>query len=271
MTDPITQALRVQPGTPADLAGRDTRSRLGFTDKEAGRQRLKELLPELKALQKRLWAEDERAVLLVLQGMDAAGKDGTIRRVFGAVNPQGVKVAGFKAPSTRERDHDFLWRIHDVVPGRGEIGIFNRSHYEDVVTVGVLGIKPMEFALARLPRIVEFERLLDQEGTRIVKVFLHLSKEEQRERLQERIDTPDKHWKFNLGDLDVRAKWDEFHAAYEQAITATSTDHAPWYVVPADRKWARDVAICDLLVDTLREMDPQPPDPDPRLEGLVVE
>ncbi len=263
--------LRVEPGSPARLAERDTRDTLGLAGKSTGRERLGVLVEELKQLQRRLWAEDERALLLVLQGMDAAGKDGTIRRVFGAVNPQGVRVAGFKKPSDRELDHDFLWRVHRVVPGRGEIGIFNRSHYEDIVTVAVLGIRPREVAFGRVEHVNAFEKLLHDEGTTTVKVFLHLSREEQRERLQERIDTPEKHWKFNLGDLDVRARWDEFQAAYEEAITATSTPHAPWYVVPADRKWVRDVAICELLVDALRRMDPQPPPADPQLAGLVVE
>lgn len=271
MTHPIVEQIRVAPGTSAGLADRDTRNTLGFTDKDAGRAATEPLLDQLRELQRNLWAEDARSVLLVLQGMDAAGKDGAIRKVFGGLNPQGVHVAGFKKPTDEELDHDFLWRIHAECPRRGEFGIFNRSHYEDVVTVGVLGIKPWDVARARIPHINDFEAMLTEAGTRLVKVFLHVSKDEQRERLQERIDLPEKHWKFNRGDLDVRAKWDEFQAAYEETITATSTEHAPWHVLPVDRKWVRDIGLATLLVETLTEMAPQPPPPDPSLHGLVVE
>jgi PPK2 family polyphosphate:nucleotide phosphotransferase len=262
--------LRVAPGDRPDLSAIATRDTLGLEDKTAGKARLSELHDTLFGLQRRLWAEDERAVLLVLQGMDTAGKDGTIRRVFRGLNPQGVKVASFKAPTEEELDHDFLWRVHADVPGRGEIGIFNRSHYEDVGVVRVLGLVPEERWRARYGHIRDFERLLADEGTAIVKVFLHISHAEQRERLQERIDTPEKHWKFEHGDLDTRARWDEFIDAYADAIAETSTEHAPWYVVPADRKWVRDVAVASLLVETLERMDPQPPPADPELDGLVV-
>ncbi len=267
----LVNHLRVPLGGPAELDIRDTADRVGLEDKAAGKARLAELVAELQLLQPRLWAEDRRSVLLVLQGMDAGGKDGTIRGVLGKLNPQGVKTHGFRKPSGSELDHDYLWRVHAVTPARGEIGVFNRSHYEDVVTVACLGIKPREVAMARTEHINAFEKMLTDEGTTIVKVFLHLSKEEQRERLQARVDTPEKHWKFNMGDLDVRAKWDDFQATYAQAIEATSTPHAPWHVVPADRKWARNVAVATLLVDALRRMDPQPPEPDRALEGLVIE
>lgn len=270
MSNPIVDQIRVAPGTPAGLATRDPADRLGVADKDTGRAAVKPLLDELRGLQARLWAEDRRSVLLVLQGMDAAGKDGAIRKVFGGVNPQGVQVAGFKKPSSNELEHDYLWRVHKVCPRRGELGIFNRSHYEDVVTVGVLGIAPWEVAKRRIDHINNFEQMLVDEGTTIVKVFLHLSREEQRRRLQERIDTPEKHWKFNMGDLDVRAKWDEFQAAYDETITATSTAHAPWHILPVDRKWVRDIGLATLLVETLRGMDPQAPPPDPGLHGLVV-
>ncbi len=267
----MLDALRVDPGTTPGLAGRDTRDTLGLGDKDAGRDRLHAAWDTLRDLQARLWAEDERALLLVLQGTDTAGKDGTIRKVFRGVNPQGVRVASFKKPSEVELDHDYLWRVHDQVPARGQIGIFNRSHYEDVGVVRVLGLVPEGRWRARYRHIREFERLLTDEGTTIVKVFLHISRDEQRERLQARIDTPEKHWKFNTGDLDLRARWDDQVAAYEEAIAETSTPWAPWYVVPADRKWVRDVAVAELLVTTLREMDPTPPPPDPALRGLVVE
>ncbi len=270
MQDLIDQ-LRVPTGGPAGLDTRDTRDKLGLADKDAGKARLAELVAELQELQPRLWAEDQRSVLLVLQGMDAGGKDGTIRGVLGKINPQGVATHGFRAPSSTERDHDYLWRVHQVAPARGEICVFNRSHYEDVVTVACLGIKPRDVAMARTEHINAFEKLLHDEGTTIVKVFLHLSKEEQRQRLQERVDTPEKHWKFNMGDLDVRAKWDDFQATYAQAIEATSTAWAPWHVVPADRKWVRNVAVASLVVDALRRMDPQAPPPDSGLQGLVIE
>lgn len=263
--------LRVTPGGPADLAGRSTDDDLGLEDKGAGKRLRDRLVDEVGALQERLWAEDRQALLLVLQGMDTAGKDGTIRRVTTGVNPQGVRVEGFRAPSSNELDRDYLWRLHRVVPRRGEIGIFNRSHYEDVVTTQVLGLVGAGHARRRMHHVVEWERMLVDEGTRVVKVWLHISADEQRERLQARLDRPDKHWKFDVGDLDTRRRWDDYMRLYDEAITATSSEHAPWYVVPADRKWVRDVAVARLLVDTLRAMDPQVPPPAPGLDDVVVE
>ncbi len=271
MSDNLIADLRVRPGEPARLGERASWDDLGLDDKDEGRALLDDLMARMYDLQRELWAEDKRAVLLVLQGMDTAGKDGTIRRVMSGVNPQGVSVASFKKPSELELDHDYLWRVHAVCPRRGSIGIFNRSHYEDVGVVRVNGWISEEVAEQRLRQIRDFERHLAENGTVIRKVFLHISKDEQRERLQERIDTPEKHWKFNLGDLDTRAQWDDYMRAYDDAITATSTDDAPWYVVPADRKWVRDVAVARLLVDTLEGMDLQTPPPDPDLQGLVVE
>ncbi len=263
--------LRVTPGEPARLAERDPRDSLGMQDKDAGKQLRDDLIDQLGELQERLWAEDARALLLVLQGMDTAGKDGTIRRVTTGINPQGVRVEGFKAPSANERDRDYLWRLHRVVPRRGEIGIFNRSHYEDVVTTQVLGIIEPEHARRRMHHLIEWERLLAEEGTAVVKVWLHISKEEQKERLQARLDRPHKRWKFDPGDLDTRRLWDRYHELYEEAITATSTEHAPWHVVPADRKWVRDVAVAALLVQTLEAMDPQVPEAAEGLDDLVIE
>lgn len=205
----LVTPVRVEPGSAADLTGRATADTLGLRDKAHGRALRDDLLDELRALQALLWAEDRRAVLLVLQGMDTAGKDGTIRRVFSGVNPQGVRVAGFKAPSDNELDRDYLWRVHQVVPRRGELGIFNRSHYEDVGVVRVLELAPEPRWRARYGHIRAFERLLVDEGTVVVKVFLHISRDEQRERLQARLDDPAKHWKFNRGDLDIRARWDD--------------------------------------------------------------
>lgn len=263
--------LRVAPGEAANLGDRDPRDDLGLEDKGSAKDAQEDLLTELFDLQRLLWAEDERAVLLVLQGMDTSGKDGTIRRVFTGLNPQGVHVASFTKPTEHELDHDYLWRVHAVAPARGSIGIFNRSHYEDVGVVRVNGWIDGDEVQRRFRQIRDFEQHLADNGTVIRKVFLHISKDEQRERLQERIDTPEKHWKFNLGDLEVRKQWDDYMRAYEDAITATSTDDAPWFIVPADRKWVRDVAVTTILADALRGMDLQAPDPDPALHGIVVE
>jgi len=263
--------LEVKPGANADLADRDPADRLGLTDKAEAKQLLDDLGLELDGLHQRLWAEAKRSVLLVLQGMDASGKDGTIRRVLSGLNPQGTQVGVFKAPSDLELAHDYLWRIHAACPARGHLGVFNRSHYESVVTERLLGIIDHDQVERRYRHIREFERQLAEEGTTMVKVFLHLSKDEQRDRLQTRIADPLKNWKFNPADLDTRKQWDDYQKGYEKAITATSTDHAPWHVVPADRKWVRDVAVATLLVETLRRLDPRVPPPDPTLQGLVVE
>jgi len=263
--------LRVKPGSKVDLRDWSTDDTFGLDDKDEGEARLDELDDQLFELQRNLWAEDQRSLLVVLQGMDAAGKDGTIRRVFRGLNPQGVQVAGFKAPSGNERDHDYLWRIHQVCPRRGEIGIFNRSHYEDVSVVRVMELVPKAVWRRRYAHIRGFEQMLADEGTAIVKLFLHISKDEQKARFQERLDTPEKHWKFNPGDLEVRQRWDDFMDAYSEAIEETSTDDAPWFVIPGDRKWARDVAIAEILVDRLEAMNPQPPPADPAVADLVLE
>jgi PPK2 family polyphosphate:nucleotide phosphotransferase len=210
-------------------------------------------------------------VLLVLQGIDASGKDGTIRRVFTGLNPQGCSVTSFRAPAGVETEHHYLWRIEQALPRFGEIGIFNRSHYEDVVTTVVLGLIDNRVRKRRCRQIKEFERTLTEEGTTIVKVFLHVSKDEQGRRLRERLEDPEKRWKFRADDLETRARWDEHMTLYEAAISETSTAHAPWYVVPADRKWASGLAVATILVDTISEMDPKLPTPDPALEGVVVE
>ncbi|MEZ5102319.1 MAG: polyphosphate kinase 2 family protein [Thermoleophilia bacterium] len=266
----LIQTVRVAAGKPAGLAKRDPHDDLGLAKDEA-EQRVADAIAELAPLQNRLWAESTRAVLVVLQGMDAAGKDGTIRRIFTGLNPQGCRVASFKAPTPTELDHDYLWRVHAVCPARGEIGIFNRSHYEDVAVVRVHELVPEATWRRRFRHIREFERTLAEEGTAIVKIFLHISKEEQRERLQARLDDPEKRWKFRLGDLDDRKRWDDYQAAYEEAISETSTEWAPWHVVPADRKWVRDVVVSHLLVDTLKGLDPRLPEPAEDLTGVVVE
>jgi PPK2 family polyphosphate:nucleotide phosphotransferase len=191
--------------------------------------------------------------------MDTSGKDGAIKKVFDAANPQGIRIANFKAPSPDELARDFLWRVHREVPPRGNIGIFNRSHYEDVLVARVNHLVPKETWQARYDQINAFERLLADSGTRILKFYLHISKKEQRERLQERLDRPEKHWKFNRGDLAVREQWDDYMRAYEDALSRCSTEYAPWYVVPANKKWYRNLVITRTIVETLEDMNPQFP------------
>jgi PPK2 family polyphosphate:nucleotide phosphotransferase len=262
--------LVVKPGEPARLRERDPGDRLGLAGKEEAEPVRDGLLAQLHDLQDRFWAEATRSVLLVLQGLDTSGKDGTIEHVFHGMNPQGVRAAAFKAPTVLELAHDYLWRVHDRCPARGEIGIFNRSHYEDLVTVRVLGLVSPEACRRRYRHVREFERMLADEGTTIVKVFLHISKEEQAERLQARLDDPDKRWKFRTGDLETRERWDDHMAYYEETLTETSTDWAPWHVVPADRKWVRNVAVAKLLVDTLEALDPRFPEPGEDLTGITI-
>lgn len=264
-------SLIVKPGDHPHLDDRDPADRLGLSGKTEAVREAASLVEELSILQNRLWAENRRSVLLVLQGMDAAGKDGTIRHVFSGVNPQGCSVVSFKAPNGDELAHDYLWRVCRALPRRGSIGIFNRSHYEDIVTARMLGVIDEREARRRCRQVREFERMLVEEGTAVVKVFLHISGVEQRRRLQERLDNPEKHWKFNQADLAVRAQWDGYHERYEAALWATSTKVAPWFVVPADRKWVRNVAVARLLVTALRQLNPQIPPGDPALDGIRME
>jgi PPK2 family polyphosphate:nucleotide phosphotransferase len=230
-----------------------------------------ELNEQLAELQERLWAENRRSLLVVLQALDAGGKDGAIRKVFSGVNPQGCRVTSFKAPSEEELAHDFLWRIHKATPRKGEIGIFNRSHYEDVLIVRVHDLVPKSVWSKRYAMINAFEANLAASGTTIVKFFLHISKEEQADRFRKRIENPEKNWKFRSEDLAEREHWDDYQKAFEDALTKTSTDVAPWYVIPADKKWYRDWALLSVLVATLRSMDPQYPEPEEDLSGIVVE
>ncbi|GAA4341179.1 hypothetical protein GCM10023165_21660 [Variovorax defluvii] len=228
------------------------------------------LAEELDELQNLLHAEGRRKLLLVLQGMDTSGKDGTIRWVFSRTSPLGVRVNAFKAPNDNERAHDYLWRCHAVVPRSGEIMVWNRSHYEDVLVPWVEGWIDEDEVRRRYAQIQDFERLLVETGTTVVKCMLHISKKEQRERLQARIDEPDKRWKFQMDDLQVREKWDAYQRAYEQALCSTSSSHAPWHVIPADSKRHRNLMIAQLLVSTLRDMKLALPPADPSLKGLVV-
>ncbi len=252
---------RVEPGRRVHLDRFDPADTQGLSDKEAAREQVAENRRRLAALQEKLYAEDRQALLLVLQGMDTSGKDSTIRKVTQGVNPQGVRVASFKVPSARERAHDFLWRVHQEVPERGMIRIFNRSHYEDVLVVRVHGLAPEALIERRYGHINDFERMLSDHGTRIVKVMLHISPAFQLKRLRRRLEHPDKLWKFNPGDLEERKRWDDYQRAYELALSHCSTDYAPWYVVPAERRWFRDLVVSQLLVDTLAAMDPAYPAP----------
>lgn len=262
----------VEPGKKISLAGRDPNETGDFKGgKEKGLQEIQTLNEELQGLQELLYAENRHRVLVVLQAMDTGGKDGTIRRVFEGVNPQGVQVASFKVPTAEELAHDFLWRIHKQTPANGEIVIFNRSHYEDVLVVRVRNIVPRDVWSKRYEQINEFEKILAENGTTILKFFLHISKEEQKERLQARLDDPAKHWKFSLGDLEERKLWDAYQQAYEDALNQTSTKYAPWYVVPANRKWYRDLVISTVLTDTLKGLKMAYPKSKEDLEGVVVE
>jgi PPK2 family polyphosphate:nucleotide phosphotransferase len=255
--------LRLPQG-PVDLTAIDTRATPGFSgDKEEGERVLLDLGPELAELQERLFAEgtagSTRNVLLVLQGMDTSGKGGTLRHTVGLVDPQGVRIHSFKAPTKEELAHDFLWRIENALPGPGYVGVFDRSHYEDVLIVRVRQLAPADEVERRYGAINEFERRLVDGGTTIVKCMLHISAEEQKERLEARLDDPTKHWKYNPKDLDERALWPAYREAYEIALERTNTDYAPWHVIPADRKWYRNLAIGRLLHQALEELDPQWP------------
>jgi PPK2 family polyphosphate:nucleotide phosphotransferase len=270
MTVSILDELRIEPGSPPRLDRRDPSVRLGAPSKEEGLVRLQELVERLGVFHNRLLAEATRAVVLVLQGMDTSGKDGTIRHVLTGVNPQGCRVVSFREPTVSEFAHDYLWRVHAVCPTRGEIAIFNRSHYEDVVAVRVRGLVPEHVWQRRYEHIRAFEKLLVDEGTAVIKVFLHISREEQRQRLQERLDNPEKRWKFHASDLDDRRHWAEYTKAYEDAIRETSTEWAPWYVVPADHNWVRNLAVGEILVDALERLDPTLPEADLGLDSFEV-
>jgi PPK2 family polyphosphate:nucleotide phosphotransferase len=244
------------------LAEIDPRQKAGFSSRKAAEQQTHEDIAAIDQLQDRLHAEAGKALLVVFQAMDAGGKDGTVRRVFGPVDPLGIRVANFRRPTSKELAHDFLWRVHREVPAKGEIGIFNRSHYEDVLVVRVHNLVPREIVEQRYEHIKAFERLLADNAVTIVKIFLHISKDEQRERLQERVDISRKRWKFNPGDLEERKFWDDYMEAFEIAINRCSTPWAPWYVVPADRNWYRNAVVARILRSTLEAMDPQYPKPD---------
>jgi PPK2 family polyphosphate:nucleotide phosphotransferase len=262
---------RVPSGGKFDLHKHDPDDRSAFDgDKPKGLERLRQLNGRIEELQEALYAEGRQRLLVVLQAMDAGGKDGVIRSVFEGVNPQGVRVHCFKKPTPAELAHDFLWRLHPLVPANGEIAIWNRSHYEDVLVVRVHELVPEKQWRRRYDHIRNFEALLADEGTVIRKFFLNVSKDEQRKRLQERIDEPRKRWKFNAADVVERQRWNDYQVAYQDALAATSTDAAPWYVVPADHNWYRNLVVAELLVATLEGMRIELPKGDPNLAGLKV-
>ncbi len=267
-SDPVVAACRA--GDDVDLDEFDPRETFGW-DKDAGKRAFRSEIEIVSDLQRRLFAGQQAALLLVLQATDAGGKDGTIRSVMTGVNPAGIDVNGFGVPTDEESAHDFLWRVHAHTPAKGTIGVFNRSHYEDVLVVRVKGFAPEPVWRRRYAHIRNFEQLLADEGTHVVKLYLNVSKEEQRERLQDRVDDPDERWKFRLGDLDDRALWDDYRAAFRDAIRETSTDEAPWYVVPADRKWVRNLVVAKILRHHLELIDPQYPPAEEDIEGVVVE
>jgi len=264
------QKLRVPPGNRVRLKDFDAGSTDGIHGKEQAAKELAKNIEVLDELNYRLYAEGRRALLLVLQGMDTSGKDGTIRHVMQGFNPQSCSVVSFKQPSLEELSHDFLWRIAKAVPRKGYIGIFNRSHYEDVLVVRVHNLVPKPEWKSRYERINCFERLLTEAGTTLVKVFLHISKQEQRKRLQSRLDDPDKRWKLGSGDLRERAYWRQYQQAYDVALTRCNTKDAPWYIVPADHKWYRNLIVSRILRRTLEKMDPKFPKPQSGLDELVV-
>ena len=267
----LRDELIVTPGSRAALEERDPRSTPGVGSRNKAEKELKGFEERLDRLQVRLMAEGRRSLLVVLQGMDTSGKDGTIKHAFASLSPSALHVKAFKAPTEEELGHDFLWRIRKALPEPGRIGIFNRSHYEDVVVVRVKGLVPRDTWAARYDRINAFERELVEAGTSVLKLFLHISEDEQRERLLARLEDPDKTWKFNPNDLRERERWDGYRAAYEDALTRCSTPEAPWYVIPADRKWYRNRAAMELIVDALERMHPEMPVPDYDVDGMRAE
>jgi len=263
---------RVAPGTKVNLSNwepDDTAAAPG--DKDETKKILLDRNQELETLQEMFYAQHQHKLLIVLQGMDTSGKDGTIRHVFEGVNPQGVRVASFKVPTPEELDHDYLWRVHKQVPGKGMITIFNRSHYEDVLVVRVHNLVPKKVWAKRYEQINAFEQMLAEEGTTVLKFFLNISFEEQKERLQARLDDPNKHWKFNLGDLNERKRWPAYIQAYEDVLSKTSTKWAPWYIIPANRKWYRNYTIAKIIIATLKDLKLAYPTVEEDLDNVKID
>ena len=266
----LRDALQVKPGSRVRLEKLDPAATFGH-DKASSVARTAAQMERLRDLQDKIWAESKHPVLVVLQGIDAAGKDGTIAKVMDAFDPQGCTVSAFKVPTAEELAHDYLWRIHKRTPAKGEIGIFNRSHYEDVLVVRVHGLVPRRVWSKRYDQINDFERTLAESGTTIVKFFLNIDRDEQRQRFEERRDDPRKRWKFKLGDLEERKLWDDYQAAFDEALTRTSTTWAPWYVIPANRNWFRNLAVATILADVLAGLKPAYPTPPDLPPDLVIE
>jgi len=266
-----TKRYRIDPGRKVRLADWNPSDTSGYDGKkEDGLDELNQLRIRLEPLQEVLYAEHKHKVLIVLQAMDTAGKDATIRKVFEGVNPQGVRVEHFGPPTPEELDRDFLWREHKIVPGRGEIVIFNRSHYEGVLVERVHKLVPKEVWQLRFHQINEFERLLSETGTTILKFFLHIDKDEQKKRLEDRLKDPSKHWKFSINDLPERELWSEYMKAYEEALERTSSDWAPWYVIPSNHGWYRDLLVSEILVNTLEGLRMQYPSTKKNLRSVVI-
>ena len=261
--------LGLKPGEKVDLATYDCGATFGRKKDEA-ETTLAANLARLTDLQARIWAEAKHAVLIVLQGIDAAGKDGTIKVIAGAFNPQGTPVTSFKEPSSLELAHDFLWRIHAAVPEKGDIGVFNRSHYEQVLIVRVHGLEPEARWRNHYRQINDWERMLTEEGVTILKFFLAIDKDEQRRRFQDRVDDPTKRWKFSPTDLPERERWTDYQVAFEEMLSETSTDWARWHVIPANHNWLRNLAISEIVADALGDLNPQYPEPAAGIEGLKV-
>jgi PPK2 family polyphosphate:nucleotide phosphotransferase len=267
----VHSRYRVAPGKPPAIDGRDAGEAALFDgNKEEGTAAMTPISRRIEELQELLYAEGKRRVLIVLQGMDTSGKDGVIRKVFEGVNPLGVRAISFKKPTEKELSHDFLWRVHAHVPGNGEMAIFNRSHYEDVLVVRVHGLAPKEIWKSRYQQIADFERMLAESGTILIKFFLHIDRDEQKKRLEARLADPTKQWKFNTGDVTERAHWDDYMEAYEEAIGRTSAAHAPWYIVPANRKWYRNLVIGTVVADALERLEMEYPEPED-LEGITID
>ena len=268
--EPDYPRYRAGPGERLSLADVDPGESEHYEKKKDVAKALEAQRRRIQDLQERLYAENEQGLLVVLQAMDTGGKDGTIKHVFGGVNPQGCRISSFKAPSAEEANHDFLWRYHKSAPAKGRIGIFNRSHYEDVLVVRVKGIVPEEVWRERYGLINEFERNLTRNGIAVLKFFLHISRDEQKRRLESRLADPDKRWKFSKNDIKERAFWDDYQAAFEDAINECSTAHAPWYVVPANKKWYRNLVVARTIADTLEAMDPRFPPAEQGLENVTI-
>jgi PPK2 family polyphosphate:nucleotide phosphotransferase len=266
----MTRKYKVQPGRTFRLSEVDPGDKGAFRKKEDVEAELEKDREKLARLQELLYAERKHSLLVILQAMDAGGKDGTIKHVMGGVNPQGCSVTSFKAPTDEELAHDFLWRIHKAVPARGMIGIFNRSHYEDVLIVRVHELVPKAVWERRYDQINEFEALLAGTGTVLLKFFLHISKEEQKERLEERLKDPGKHWKFNPEDIKERERWDAYMQAYEDAVNRCSTDQAPWHVIPSNHKWYRNLLVARIILETLEGLNMRFPEGAPDLNKIRI-